>query len=159
MKSIMIKTTLLGLAAAYSGMALAKSGEVAITQCGGAEVQTVATDAQHSFSTARSYGTVRTNPVGGLFDMMSGQCLGAYSSVDGKPSGWGHCEWTDKDGDKVLLRFFRSEGLSGKFDVLHGTGKFSGIRGTREYQVTQFPAIPGARAVCDEGILRYTLPN
>jgi hypothetical protein len=159
MKSIMIKTTLLGLAAACSGLALAKSGEVSIIQCGGGEVQTVATSPQHSFGTYKSYGTVRTNPAGGLFDMMSSQCQGASRSLEGKPSVWGHCEWADKDGDKILLHFFRSEGLAGKFEVIHGTGKFSGIRGTRDYQIVPFPAIPGARAVCDEGVLRYTLPN
>lgn len=159
MKLATIRVVLLSIAAAGSGVALAKSGEVAITQCGGGEVQTVATSPQHTFGSARTFGTVRTNPSGGLFDMMSAQCQGAYSSVDGKPSAWGHCEWTDKDGDKVLLRFSRSDGLAGKFEVIHGTGKFLGIKGTRDYQIIPFPSIPGARAVCDEGKLRYTLPD
>ena len=159
MKSMMIKTAVLGLAAACSGVALAKSGEVSIIQCGGGEVQNVATSTRHSFGTYKTYGTVRTSPAGGLFDMMSTQCMGASRSVEGTPSVWGHCEWVDKDGDKVLLHFSRSEGRAGKFEVVHGTGKFSGIRGTRDYQITPFPAIPGARAVCDEGKLRYTLPD
>ena len=159
MKSMMIKTAVLTLAAACSGVAWAKSGEVTVTQCNGGEVQTVATSPQYTFGTGRTFSTVRTNPAGSLFDMMSGQCQGAYSLIEGKPSAWGHCEWTDKDGDKVLLRFSRFEGLAGKFEVIHGTGKFSGLHGTRDYQIIPFPAIPGARAVCDEGMLRYTLPD
>jgi hypothetical protein len=58
-----------------------------------------------------------------------------------------------------LLHFARAEGLSGKFTVVHGTGKYAGISGTRDYQVTPFPAITGGRAVCDLGKLRYTLPD
>ena len=159
MKSVIIKTAVLGLAAASTGAAFAKSDEVSILQCNGGEVQNVATTPQHSFGTYKTYGTVRTNPAGGLFDMMSAQCLGASRFVDGKPSVWGHCEWVDKDGDKVLLHFERFEGFTGKFNVIHGTGKFSGIHGTRDYQLTPFPSMPGARVVCDEGKLRYTLPD
>ena len=159
MKSMMINTTVLGLAAASSGVALAKPGEVTTTHCFGGEVQNVATSQQYSFGVGKAYGTVRTNPMGGLFDMMSTQCLGASGLAEGKPSLWGHCEWTDKDGDKVLLRYSRSDSLIGKMEIIHGTGKFSGIRGTRDYQVTVFPAIPGARAGCDEGKLRYALPD
>ena len=90
---------------------------------------------------------------------MSSECLGASRLVDGKPTVWGHCEWSDKDGDKVLLHFSRWEGLAGKFNVLHGTGKFSGLRGTRDYSITAFPSIAGARVLCDEAKLRYTLPD
>jgi hypothetical protein len=94
-----------------------------------------------------------------MFDMMTGQCLGASRLADGKPSVWGHCEWTDKNGDKVLLHFARAEGLSGNFHVIQGTGRYKGITGDRDYQVTPFPAITGGRAVCDKGKLRYTLPD
>jgi hypothetical protein len=159
MNSVMIKTAVLSLALTWTGAVLAKSGEVSIIQCSGGEVQNIATDPQHSFGTYKTYGTVRTDPAGSLFDMMSTQCLGASRLVDGKPSVWGHCEWTDKEGDKVLLHFVRSEGLAGKFTVVHGTGKYSGIRGTRDYQITPFPPLAGARVVCDEGKLRYALPD
>jgi hypothetical protein len=159
MNCMLIKTAVLSLALSCTGVALAKSGEVSILQCSGGEIQNVATTPQHSFGTYRTYGTVRTDPAGGMFDMMSTQCLGASRLVDGKPSVWGHCEWSDKDGDKVLLHFSRFEGLAGKFEVVHGTGKYSGLRGTRDYRVTPFPPTPGARVVCDEGKLRYTLPD
>jgi len=159
MNSVMIKTAVLSLVVTCTSVAFAKSGEVSIIQCSGGEVQNVATTPQHSFGMYKTYGTVRTDPAGGLFDMMSTQCMGASRLVDGKPSVWGHCEWTDKDGDKVLLHFVRLEGLSGKFTVVHGTGKYSGLRGTRDYQLTPYPPIAGARAVCDEGKLRYTLPD
>jgi hypothetical protein len=159
MRSVTIKAVVLCLTIASTPLAMAKSGEVGIIQCGGGQVRSIASSPQHSFTTYEAYTTVRANPSGGLFDMMSGQCLGAGRLVDSKPSVWGHCEWTDRDGDKVLLHFVRSEGLLGKFTVVHGTGKYSGIRGTRDYQVTPFPAILGGRAVCDEGKLRYTLPD
>lgn len=159
MKSMM-KTAVLTLTAACSGLAWAKSGEVMITQCGGGDLHTVATDSQHTFGSVRALTTVRSNPPGSLFDMMSGQCLVTFSSVKGKPSAWGHCEWTDKDGDKVLFRVSRADdAIAGKADAIHGTGKFSGIKGTRDYRLIPFPTIPGARTVCDEGMLRYTLPD
>ena len=91
--------------------------------------------------------------------MMSSHCLGASRMVEGKPSVWGHCEWTDKDGDKVLMHYQRSESLSGRYTVVQGTGKYAGITGTRDYKIIPFPPIPGGRAVCDEGTLRYTLPD
>ena len=159
MNTTLMKTAVLSLAVAWTSVAFAKSGEVSIIQCAGGEVQNIATTPQHSFGTYKTIGTVRTDPVGGLFDMMSTQCLGASRFVEGKPSVWGHCEWTDKDGDKVLLHFSRSEGLAGTFTVIHGTGKYSGVRGTRDYKIIPFPPIAGARAVCDEGKLRYTLPD
>ena len=159
MKNVMMKAAVLGLTIGWTTLALSKSGEVEIIQCGGGQVRSIATTPQHSFGTYEAYTTVRTDPPGGMFDTMSGQCLGASRLADGKPSVWGHCEWTDKDGDKVLLHFARAEGLSGKFTVVHGTGKYLGVRGTREYQVTPFPAIVGGRAVCDQGKLRYTLPD
>jgi hypothetical protein len=159
MNSVEMKTLVFGLTVICSSVALAKSGEVGITQCTGAETQNVETTPQVSFGMGQAYGTVRADPAGGLFDMMTSHCLGAGRVVDGKPSVWGHCEWTDKDGDKVLLHYARSEGLTGRYTVVHGTGKYSGIAGTRDYKITPFPAVPGGRAVCDEGKLRYTLPD
>lgn len=159
MKSLLFKTVALSLAATWAGIAMAKSGEVSIIQCSGGEVQNVVNSPQHSFGTGKTYGTVRTDPAGGLFDMMTTQCMGAYVVVDGKPSAWGHCEWLDKDGDKVLLHYARSEGLAGKFNVVHGTGKYAGLSGTRDYKIIPFPAVPGIRTVCDEGKLQYTMPD
>jgi hypothetical protein len=159
MNSVMMKAVVLALAVSCTSGALAKSGEVSVIHCVAGQVQNTATTPAHSFGIYNVYGTVRTDAAGGLFDLMSSECLGASRFVDGKPSVWGHCEWTDKDGDKVLLHFSRLEGLAGTFNVLHGTGKYSGLRGTRNYLATPFPSIAGARVVCDEGKLRYTLPD
>jgi hypothetical protein len=159
MKPTMIKVALISLATASAGLAMAKSGEVTTIACLGGEAQTVSTSPQHSFGTLKLYGTIRTNPPGGLFDMMSSQTLGAWSSVEGKPSVWGHGEWVDKDGDKVLFRFSRLESLAGKAKIIHGTGKFSGLRGSAECQTTPFPSIPGVRTSCSEGKWRYTQPD
>jgi hypothetical protein len=159
MKSMTIKTGVLTLAAACSGVVSAKSGEVITTHCYGGEVQNVATSQQYSFGIGKSYGTGRTDPVGGLFDVMLTVCMGSGGVADGKPTLWGHCEWGDKDGDKVVLRYSRSDSVTGKMEIVHRKGKFKGIRGDRDYQVTVFPVLPGARAGCDEGKLRYTLPD
>ena len=159
MYSVMTRTLALGLAVTCSSAALAKSGEVNITQCTGSQVHSVETTAQVSFNVGEAWGTVRGDPAGGLFDMMTSHCLGAARVVDGKPSLWGHCEWTDKDGDKVLMQYVRSDPVNGRYTVVHGTGKYSGVTGTRDYKITAFPAVPGGRAVCDEGKLRYTLPD
>jgi len=159
MSRMMMKALVLGLTVTSSTVAVAKSGEVNIIQCTGSEMQTVETSPQVSFSLGKAWGTVRGDPAGGLFDMMTSHCLGAARVVDGKPSLWGHCEWTDKDGDKVLMHYVRSDTVAGKYTAIAGTGKYSGITGTRDYKVTPFPAVPGGRAVCDEGKLRYTLPD
>jgi hypothetical protein len=159
MNSAGMKTLLFGVTVACSSVAVARSGEVYIIQCTGNEIRTVETSPQISFNLGKGWGTVRTDPSGGLFDMMTSHCLGAARVVDGKPSLWGHCEWTDRDGDKVLMHYLRSDPVVGKYTVVAGTGKYSGITGTRDYKVTPFPAVPGGRAVCDEGRLRYTLPD
>lgn len=72
--------------------ASAKSGEVTILHCSGSESRTITEDAQHAFGIGNSIGTVRSNPPGGMFDVMTSRCLGAFRVVDGKPSLWGHCE-------------------------------------------------------------------
>src|SRR6476659_5786285 len=120
MKLAVFKMVLLSLFVSCAGTAIARSGEADITQCTGSKNQTVETTAQVSFGMGEAYGTVQAKPEGGLFDMMSSHCLGAGRSVDGKPFVWGHCEWTDKDGDKVLLHYARSEGLTGKYTVILG---------------------------------------
>lgn len=159
MNSVMMRAVVVVLAVPCSTVVLARSGEVNITQCAGAKVQAVETSPQVSFNVGEAWGTVRAEPAGGLFDMMTTHCLGAARVVDGKPSLWGHCEWTDRDGDKVLMQYIRSDAVAGKYTAVAGTGKYSGITGTRDYKVTAFPPVAGGRAVCDEGKLRYTLPD
>ena len=159
MKSAISSFVFLSAILVFVGSAQARSDEAGITQCTGSKNQTVETTPQVSFAIGEAYGTVRASPESSIFDMMTSHCLGASRVVDGKPFVWGHCEWTDKDGDKVLLEYARSQGLSGKYTVVYGTGKFSGITGTRDYRITPFPTVQGGRAVCDEGTLRYTLPQ
>ncbi|MFO1320341.1 MAG: hypothetical protein U1F52_12040 [Burkholderiales bacterium] len=156
MQRLVYQSLMSGLALAICGAA-ARSGEVNVISCGGAELQTVETSSSLSFSMGSGWGTIRTEPPGNLFDRMTNHCLGAARVVEGKPSLWGHCEWTDKDGDKVLLNYARSDSVGGKYTALAGTGKFSGITATRDYKVIPFPAVPGGRGFCDEGVLRYSI--
>lgn len=57
-----------------------------------------------------------------------------------------------------MSEFRRNDAVQGTYTIIHGTGKFAGLRGTREHKATSFPAIPDGRAVCDEGVLKYELP-
>lgn len=139
--------------------ASARSGEVEIVHCVGAQVHAAQTSPDVLFNMAEAWGTVRAQPAGGMFDMMTSHCFGATRIVSGKPSLWGHCEWTDRDGDKVLMQYERSDPVVGKYTAVVGTGKYAGITGSRDYRITIFPAVPGGRASCDEGVLRYTLQD
>jgi hypothetical protein len=71
-------------------------------------------------------GTNRTNPPGGVFDMMSFRCVGFTRTIEGKSSGTNLCEAVDKDGDKILVQNF-VEGPRNKNDAITGTGKYEGI--------------------------------
>ena len=147
------------IAAGLGGNVFAASGEVDVTTCQGGEMQAVALTPKQSVGTFKLLGTLRAVPAGSLFDMMSSQCFGAWSLLDGSFSNWGHCEYVDAAGDKVLVRFTRINSDKGQYEFLGGTGKFSGLTGTGDYRATRFPQIPGAFNVCTEAKWRYSLPN
>lgn len=149
----------IGIAAGLGGNVFAASGEVDVTICQGGDMQAIAHTPKQSVGTYRLLGTLRTVPAGSLFDMMSSQCFGAWSNLDGSFSNWGHCEYVDASGDKVLLRFTRMNSENGRYEFLGGTGKFTGLTGTNDYRATRFPQIPGAFNVCTESKWRYSLPN
>ena len=71
MNSVTTKILVLGLSVICTTAVFAKSGEVGITQCTGSKVQTAETTPQVSFGMGEAYGTVRADPAGGLFDMMT----------------------------------------------------------------------------------------
>jgi len=43
--------------------------------------------------TFRSFGTLRSNPPGGVFDKMSSECIGVVGIVKGEVSVTGNCEY------------------------------------------------------------------
>jgi hypothetical protein len=149
----------IGMGFALGGSVLAASGEVEVEACNSGEMQSLAHTPSQSVGTFKLFGRVRTMPAGGVFDMMSSQCFGAWSAIDGSFSTWGHCEYVGSGGDKVLLRFTRMSGEKGRYEFIGGTGKFSGLTGTAEYTAVRVPQIPGALNVCTEAKWRYSLPN
>ena len=50
----------------------------------------------------------------------------------------GGCTYTDKDGDQILALFER-KGETVTENLVAGTGKFTGISGTGDFKVIQFP--------------------
>jgi hypothetical protein len=152
-------TIAIGIGFGLGGSVLAASGEVEVEACQAGDMQSLAHTPNRSVGTYKLLGTVRTVPAGGVFDMMSSQCLGAWSTIDGSFSNWGHCEYVGPTGDKVLLRFTRMNSDQGRYEFIGGTGKFSGLTGTGEYKATRFPQFPGVMNVCTQAKWRYSLPN
>ena len=138
---------------------LAATGEIDVEVCLGGDMQTLIHTPRQSVGTFKLLGTLRSVPAGGVFDMMSSQCFGAFSVIDGSYSSWGHCEYVNSTGDKVLLRFIRMDSQNGHYEFLGGTGRFSGLTGAADYRATRFPQIPGALNVCTEAKWHYSLPN
>lgn len=149
----------IGMGVCVGGSVFAASGEVDVDACQSGDMLTLSHAPGQSVGTFKLLGTVRTVPAGGLFDMMSGQCFGAWSMLDGSYSNWGHCEYVGAAGDKALLRFTRVDSDKGRYEFIGGTGKFSGLTGTGDYKATRFPQIPGALNVCTAAKWHYSLPN
>ena len=109
---------------------------------------------QQSITTVKYSGVAKAVPTGGIFDQLGVACHGTISTVGGPPVAIVHCVYVDKDGDKYVIR-----SMADKSESLGGTGKFTGMKGSGEFKVTRFPAIPGIRNVCVDGTFKYTLPD
>ena len=140
---------------AFAGLAQAKSGEETFNICLGGEIlSSIEIAPQQSITTVKSSGIAKAVPSGGIFDQLGVACHGTISTVGGPPVSIAHCVYVDKDGDKYVIR-----SMADKSESLGGTGKFTGMKGSGEFKVTRFPAIPGTRNVCVDGTFKYTLPD
>ena len=146
-------------AASLSAGAFARGGEVRYSTCPAGTSDTFTLDAGKRAGNFDLRSVMRTTPSGGPFDLMMNRCIGSWNAVDGTGQAWGHCEWIDGDGDKILLRFSRLDTRPPNFEFLGGSGKFDGIRGRGEYTPRRLNAPPGDWYSCLDGKFSYTLPD
>jgi hypothetical protein len=138
----------------------AKSMEITSNWCPGLEILSSTEVApQQIIATYKVSGGIRSEPPGGMFDLMNGVCQGILSTAGGQVTAAGNCLWVDKDGDKLVFSYSRVAPAPGKLEITLGTGKFSGIRGGGEYTTIPLPSIAGSRNSCPEAKWKVTLPE
>ena len=152
--SLLLCVEAIGVQAAESP----KEGTLELSSCWSGVSNVVSFSKSLSASSYELTGTTRSNPPGGVFDMVSFRCVGSGSSIDGKVSGTSLCENVDKDGDKFLSRNI-FDGPKSMNETLGGTGKFEGmVRNLTTESVGQFPtAKPGTFQGCNRAIGTYKL--
>lgn len=80
--------------------------------------------------------TVSDEP-GAPFHLVSGECVGSFlTTPDGKTEGSGSCARRDKDGDVLTEEWVTADGsgAKGTWKNVGGTGKFSNVRNTGEWE-------------------------
>ena len=130
------------LASAFSTQAFA--GEIKIDQqtCYTGPIQLI----QHADGIlSASYAVIGTSPgtEGTPFRMMSGRCLGAFSSVKNEYDENGSCEFVNEAGDKYFVVYSRKGDpakAEGTWRVVNGTGKFADMSGGGKWMpIGNFP--------------------
>jgi hypothetical protein len=155
---ILVPVLMVGVAMPAVAADLPKEGKYDITNCWSGIANSI--DFSKTY-TALSYeltGTSRSNPPGGVFDMVSVRCVGFGTTIDGKFSGINMCENIDKDGDKVLTKAI-AEGPKQTSESLAGTGKYEGIVRTGVSEpLGAFPAAkPGTFQGCNHATGTYKM--
>ena len=119
---------------------MTKDGTFDFTICFTGSSKVIDFDEQHvAFAWVDEKGFARSHPPGGAFDMMWFRCVGSGGVIEGKRPVDDYCELADQDGDKVFVIHRIVTDLStntrdSKVEILAGTGKYTGIRGTGESQ-------------------------
>ena len=145
---------------AFASLAQAKSGEVTTNNCVSGEILSSTEIApKQSIMTFKYLGVVRTVPSGRIIDLASYTCQGTISTVGEAPATFGHCLYIDKDGDKFATRFSGIPGRGSKAEILGGSGKFIGVKGSGETKVTLLTSFPGNISICAEAQWKYTQPD
>jgi hypothetical protein len=135
-----------------------KEGTYEYTSCWAGTGSYIEFSKTHSGFSYEIVGTNRTNPPGGIFDMISFRCVGFSRNIEGKSSGVNLCEAVDKDGDKILAQNI-AEGPTNKNTAITGTGKYEGIvRSGISESLGVFPAPkPGSIQGCNHQTGTYKL--
>jgi hypothetical protein len=68
---------------------------------------------------------------------MGVSCTGIYENDGETILDHGACIAQDKDGDKILVKYHSSNGVTGEITLISGTGKFEGITGSGTYKSVQ----------------------
>jgi hypothetical protein len=101
------------------------------------EVKTIALDEGHSLSTFSGKGVLVSTP-GSPDHMASIECLGTIESMPDKSfKASGYCVVTDRDGDKLLDRWWADSTMpKGRWEDTGISGKWKGFRRTGSYVYT-----------------------
>jgi len=119
---------------------LAKEGEFDFTICFTGTSTDINFDEEHiAFAWVDEKGFVRGHPPGAAFDMMWFRCVGSGGVIEGKRRIDEYCQFADKDGDKMFITDrtvtdLKAKTRDSKIEILAGTGKYTGIKGTGESQ-------------------------
>ena len=138
-RSMVVTVVLLAVATPASAE-MAKDGEFDFTVCFTGSAKVINFDEQHiAFAWVDETGFTRSHPPGGPFDMMWFHCVGSGGVIEGQRPIDGYCEFADSAGDKVFLTDrtvtdLETQTRDSKVDILAGTGKYTGIKGTGESQ-------------------------
>lgn len=148
---------------------MAKDGPFDFTICVSGHAKATNFDDQHrAFAWVDEEGFAHTDPTGGLFDMTWFRCVGSGGVIEGTRSIDDHCEVADQDGDKMFLVHRYTIDLAtgmreSALNILAGTGKYDGIRGTGESQPpvivpAKDPGQPGLYVRCVRMNGDYKMP-
>ena len=152
---------LFGLASAANAAAaeLPKEWNYDTMHCFGGTITFVKHGKSHMAFNYHLSGASRSKTSDSPVGLLSSQCLGVGSVIEGASSTNGFCEFIDADGDKFFGVYDRT-GPSGTWKVLSGTGKFTGITGGGTYDRIRFPRglLAGTFSGCSDGKGSYKLP-
>jgi hypothetical protein len=157
--SIGIGVTLLSGTLAF-GVAAHAEETYDITGCWSGTVTLVSAHEELSAYSVELRGISRSNQEGGAFDNTSVHCVGIGQTIPGSSIRRGYCKYMDMDGDFVVGQYER-EGNEGRWEFLHGTGKWKGIKGggTNRDVAESKPITPGTFQSCDSATGTFTLPE
>lgn len=133
----------------HAGVDVAPGGKYEGMLCVAGPMPTIVQSDKEMAGTYESIGPIITKP-GMLYHLTNIRCLASWSIVDGQYSETGHCQIVDNDGDKMFGRFSHTKG-EGRWDVISGTGKYTGMTSGGAYgSVGQIPQpVAGSVQACN----------
>ena len=165
----MTKHRLVPLLISLSGLAMAtapaQAKEIAYdtTFCYAGTQSVIVSSKELTVFGADLRGIGRSNTEDKTFDNDTAHCVGANRITEKHVAAHGYCKFQSINGDTYVGEYSASgpPGSEGTWTVLHGTGKWSGIKGGGPYRViTQGrPIAAGTFQSCNRATGKYTLPD
>ena len=93
-------------------------------------------DKESIFVNFECTGITRSNQENKVFEKMSLREMGFFDNVEAQNTAYSYTEYTDGDGDLVVMKFIESgppEQPEGTWKILYGTGKWKGINGSGKH--------------------------